>query len=370
MLLLVVMAVLNGLADDLKARITKTESHIRITRDDGLPVEMDPASIIALCRPDRVTGIARFVQGELLIIHHGRTAGAVLYGVDMESPGRGEQLHSMLEKARGLDSGSHGLILGGLLAQRIWAIPGDTVLIATPKELMPRPGGRPPRLIRRVVDRTFSSGLPDFDTSLAFLPVDEATLLLEGQATPGVEVWLRDPAQAPLVARALKAGIDPSGPLRVRHWGELNRSLFDALRIEKLAMFAVMALVILIAGFNITGGILRNVVARRAEIAMLMTMGCTRTMIMGVFVLEGVLIGAVGAILGSGAGMGLGAAIERFGILRIPGDLMPFDALPLAMRMGDLAWVVFATVLITTVSAAYPAYRASRMDPVAILRDL
>jgi lipoprotein-releasing system permease protein len=370
MLLLVVMSVLNGLADDLKARITRTESHIRITRDDGVSAEVDPALVVAAAGRDRVRGVATFVQGELLLIHHGKTAGAVLYGVDMGSPGRGEELRTMIEYGGPCDGSPKGLVLGSLLAQRIWAVPGDTVLIATPKELMPRPGGRPPRLVRRRVDCVFTSGLPDFDAALAFMPTDEAARLLEGQSAPGIELWLRDPTDAPQVSRQLRAVLGTAPHLQIRHWGELNQSLFDALRLEKVAMFVVMALVILIAGFNITGGILRNVIARRSEIAILMTMGCTRARILAVFVLEGILIGVVGASIGSGLGVGLGLIIERSGILTIPGDLMPFDTLPVSMRPGDIGWVILAAVLITTLSATYPAYRASRMDPVAILRDL
>jgi len=370
MLLLVVMAVLNGLADDLKARITRTESHIRITRDDGAPVEVDPALLESVAGRDRLVGVARFVQGELLLLHHGKTAGAVLYGVDMDSPGRGEELRSMIERGGPCDATPNGLVLGSLLAQRIWAVPGDTVLIATPKELMPRPGGRPPRLARRRVACVFTSGLPDFDAALAFMPTEEAALLLEGQSAPGMELWLRDPDDAPRVSRRLRTALGSTRPLRIRHWGELNQSLFDALRLEKLAMFVVMALVILIAGFNITGGILRNVIARRSEIAILMTMGCARRTILATFVLEGILIGVAGACIGSGLGIGVSLLIEHSGVLSIPGDLMPFDTLPISMRPSDLGWVMCAAVFITTLSAAYPAYRASRLDPIAILRDL
>lgn len=370
MLLLVVMAVLNGLGDDIKARIARTESHIRITADGGRSVTLNPEVLAPIIGQDRLAGLARFVQGEILLVHHGKTAGAVLYGVDMDGPGRGAQLRASLDRTMGCDAAPKGLVLGRLLAQRIWAVPGDTVLIATPKELMPRPGGRPPRLARRRVDCLFSSGLPDFDTALAFMPTDEAAVLLEGQSAPGVEVWLRDPRHAPAVTHRLRHALGTADSLRIRHWGELNRTLFDALRLEKAAMFLVMALVILIAGFNITGGILRNVIARRSDIAMLMTMGCTRRTISTVFVLEGVLIGAMGAFLGSGLGLAAAAFIQRSGILTIPGDLMPFAEIPLNMRAGDIGWVVLATILITTLSAAYPAYRASRLDPVAILRDL
>ncbi len=371
MLLLVVLAVLNGLADDLKTRILGTESHVRITSAAGIPLDVAPELDSLLSEIPEILTSARFVQGELLLMHRGRTAGALLYGVDLTSNTRRIELERMIGSTELLKTPEQGsLILGSLLAQKLWAAPGDTVLLATPRELMPKPGGRPPRLITRPVSSVFSSGLPEYDASLVFLPVEEASKLLKGQSTVGVELWLDDPDHALRVENRIVASLGGGDSLRVQSWSDLNRNLFNALRLEKIAMFAVLALVILIAALNITGGILRNVMQRRGEIAILLTMGCASKTILVVFLLEGILTGVLGAGLGSAAGFLVCRGIAATGILSVPGDFLPFPSLPLVMKPFDFFWVSLAAVFITTASAVYPAFRASKTDPVVTLRNL
>jgi len=372
MLLLVVLAVLNGLADDLKTRILGTESHVRITSTTGTALDLSPELDSLLSEIPGILASARFVQGELLIMYRGRTAGALLYGIDFGSSTRRIELERMIGST-GLpgerEQGS--LILGSLLAQKLWAAPGDTVLLATPKELMPKPGGRPPRLISRMVSSVFSSGLPEYDASLVFLPVEEASRLLKGQSVVGIELWLDNPDRAPGIEDHILAAVVGGGDsLRVQSWGDLNRNLFNALRLEKIAMFAVLVLVILIAALNITGSILRNVMLRRGEIAILLTMGCVPKTVLAVFLLEGILTGILGAGLGCAVGFLVCKGIVATGILAVPGDFLPFPSLPLVMSPTDFLWVSLAAVFITTASAVYPAFRASKTDPVAILRDL
>lgn len=371
MLLLTVLAILNGLADDLKDRILRTESHIRITKRDGTFFTESELIDSTIRSMPGIRSSASFVQGEVLIISRGTTAGAVLYGVEFRAAGRSDELQNMTSSWEGVDGLlDEGLVIGSLLARRLFTAPGDTILVATPKELLPRPGGRPPKLKQMVVSSVFESGLPEYDAALAFIPVKEAISLLRGQGTSGVEVWLDNPQDAPRTAEKIAGFLDARKEFRVQHWGELNKTLFKALRLEKMAMFLVLALVIIIAALNITGGILRNVMQRRGEIAIVLTMGCRRRSILTVFILEGILTGVVGALLGGFLGIGLSWVITVSGVLSVPGDFLPFPTLPLAMRVMDFILVGLSTVLITTVSAAYPAYKASRMDPVAILRDI
>jgi lipoprotein-releasing system permease protein len=371
MLLSVVLAVLNGLADDLRSRILQTESHVRIVesnRNNHASVSGLDSVLAGLVQ---VQAAGRFVRGELLLLHRGRTAGAILYGTEFDSPIRQHELSKMITSGQdGVGADQSGLVLGSLLAQRLWVAPGDTVLLATPEELMPRPGRPPPKLIEKRVSSVFSSGLPDYDASLAFLPVGDAAALLHGQGVRGIELWLRDPDRSRDIARQIRSAIGPSSSLRVQEWLELNRNLFDALRLEKVAMFVVLALAILIAALNITGGILRNVMERRAEIAILLTLGCVARTVLLVFVVEGIIIGVVGAGVGSVLGFTVCRIIEWSGILAVPGDFLPFPTLPLVVRTADFFYITLAAIAITTVSATYPAYRASRLDPVAILRSL
>lgn len=371
MLLSVVLAVLNGLADDLRTRILRTESHVRIVEDRYGNHGLFPSLDSLLHGLPHVRASARFVRGELLLLHKGKTAGAILYGIEFDSPVRRAELSRMITSDQNeITSQQPGLVLGALLAQRMWVAPGDTVFLATPEELMPRPGRPPPKLVGRHVTSVFSSGLPDYDASLAFLPVDDAAALLQGQGMIGTELWLRDPDRAQGVAKRIRAALGSDSGLRVQEWLELNRNLFDALRLEKVAMFVVLALAILIAALNITGGILRNVMERRAEIAILLTMGCVARTILLVFVLEGIITGIVGAGIGSVLGFAMCRLIEWSEILAIPGDFLPFPTLPLAVRVTDFLYIGLAAIGITTISAAYPAYRASHLDPVAILREL
>lgn len=371
MLLIVVLAVLNGLADDLRQRILQTESHIRITpvgsQDSFDVVQVDST----VSRITSIHSVGRFMQGEVLLLHEGTTAGSLLYGVEFDVPGRRDELQEMIRPG-GLSAGvpRNGLILGSLLARRLMVIPGDTVLLATPRELMPRPGGLPPRLEPLQLVALFESGLPEYDSALAFLPIRDTERILKDQGIGGVEIWLEEPSAAPRVSKQIRRFLKPASSFRVEHWGELNQSLFDALRLEKTAMFLVLALVIIIAALNIMGGILRNVMQRREDIAILMVMGCGQPRILSIFLLEGVLTGIVGASIGSMLGFVITTGIDASGLLSVPGDLLPFPSLPLVLKTMDFILVVFCTVCITTAAAIYPALRASRMNPVAIFHEL
>jgi len=371
MLLIIVLAVLNGLADDLRKRILQTESHIRITPLDD-PDSLDVRHVNEIISQfPHIRSSGRFVQGEVLLIHEGSTAGSLLYGVEFDAPGRGDELREMLMPAGLIGRASrNGLILGSLLARRLMVVPGDTVLLATPRELMPRPGGAPPRLETLPVVALFESGLPEYDSALAFLPVDETKSILGDQGIGGVEIWLDEPSYAPRVSKRIKHSLEPSSSYMVQHWGELNKSLFDALRLEKAAMFLVLALVIIIAALNIMGGILRNVMQRREEIAILMVMGCGQPRILSIFLVEGIITGVVGAVIGSCLGFAVTRGIDISGLLSVPGDLLPFPTLPLVLKVMDFIVVSFCTVLITTAAAIYPAMRASKMDPIAIFHEL
>jgi len=371
MLLIIVLAVLNGLADDLRQRILKTESHIRIT-PTGDPETFDAAHVESVVsRVTRIRSYGRFLQGEVLLLHEGTTAGSLLYGVDFDTRGRSDELREMI-KPGGLSMGAsrYGLILGSLLARRLMVVPGDTILLATPRELMPKPGGVPPRLEPLQLVALFESGLPEYDSALAFLPVDETQRILKKQGTGGIEIWLDEPSEAPKVSKQIQQALEPVSLFSVKHWGELNQSLFDALKLEKTAMFLVLALVIIIAALNIMGGILRNVMQRRDEIAILMVMGCGQPRILSIFLLEGILTGIVGAVLGSTLGFFLTKGIDASGMLSVPGDLLPFPSLPLILKSMDFILVSLCTVFITTAAAIFPALRASRMNPVAIFHEL
>jgi lipoprotein-releasing system permease protein len=232
-----------------------------------------------------------------------------------------------------------------------------------------------PKYRRFEVVAIFDSGMFEYDTTLAFISLPTAQRFFNlGDAVTGLQLRVDDVDRAPRVAQALQREL--GFPYWTRDWTEMNRNLFAALRVEKVTMFVILALIVLVAAFNIVSTLIMMVMEKRRDIAILKAMGATRRSIMKIFMLEGLVIGAAGTLAGALGGVALAASLERirglvehvFQVNVFPKDVYYFDQIPVKLQTLDFALITLAAIILSFLATLYPAWSAARLDPVEVLR--
>jgi lipoprotein-releasing system permease protein len=369
--LIVVLAVMTGFQDGIKERIIAANPHILLLDSGGRGVT--GAGEIA----SRVRGVpgvrsaTPFVVQQALFTGQGRGAtGGLLRGVDLTSPSVRAELASEL-KSGSIDpllrtSGEPALLLGRELARTLGAVPGDFVTVISPQGAMTAVG-LVPKMRRFEVAGYVEVGLYEYDASLAYTSLAAAQEFAGlGDRVSGVEVKLDDPFDAKSIGRRIIAVAGPG--LWVRDWMSMNRNLFAALQLEKLALFVIVTIIVLVAGFAIIGHLVLLVAEKRKEIGILKAMGASAGSIGGVFLVAGMLIGVVGTVAGSLFGLSLIWVQNTYKIIHLAGDVYQIDHLPMKLTWVDFGLVTSATLLISFLATLSPARRAARLDPVEVLR--
>jgi lipoprotein-releasing system permease protein len=268
----------------------------------------------------------------------------------------------------GHDGAAPGLVLGTELAAQLGAAVGDTVLLASLAGAERGALGYTPRLRPFRVVATFSSGLYTYDSSFGFTSIAASQDFFDlGDAVTGIEIKLADRFDAPRAADRILRALDRPG-IRANNWIELNRNLFTWMKLEKTVMFVILALIVLVAAFNIVSTLFMVVIEKRRDIGVLKSLGASRAAVLQVFLFEGLLIGGLGTLLGSGLGLALIAVLRRYPFVRLPGDVYFIERLPVRPEAGDFAAVILAALTLCLAAALYPAWRASLLDPVEAIR--
>lgn len=372
--LLTVLAVMNGFENEIQNRIAGTDAHVVILGDHtGGVRDAESLSVWTATRPG-VVGVARFTYAKAMVMRHGLGEGVVIKGVDLASERRVTNVADNIHSPR-LDSiptrtasGLPGIVLGTELAARLEAVPGDTVLLASLSGAERSAFGYTPKLRSFEIVALFSSGLYTYDSSFGFTSIPASQEFFDlGDAVTGIEIRLADRFAAPQVAAQIMR--DLARPeLRSNNWIELNRNLFTWMKLEKAVMFVILALIVLVAAFNIVSTLFMVVIEKRRDIGVLKSMGATRTTVMQVFLCEGLLIGAVGTAAGVAIGGLLIYVLRRYPFVRLPGDVYFIERLPVRPELGDFAAVILAALLLCLAAALYPAWRASCLEPVDAIR--
>lgn len=371
--LITVLAVMNGFENEVQSRIAGTDAHVILLGETiaGIPA---PDSIVARTRRmPGVLGAAPFTYAKAMVLHEGLAEGLVVKGVDLAEERRVTSIAEHIEPTMAAitDGGvgePPGIVLGTELAGRIGVHVGDVVTLASLAGAEQSAMGFAPRLRKFKVVGLFSSGLYTYDSSFGFISIPAAQdfFRLEGAVT-GVEIRLADMFDAPRAATAILAALHEPG-LRTNNWIELNRNLFTWMKLEKAVMFVILALIVLVAAFNIVSTLFMVVLEKRRDIGVLKSMGATRGMILRVFLAEGLLIGGVGTGLGVALGGLLIAVLKRYPFVRLPGDVYFIERLPVLPESGDFAAVILATLLLCLAAALYPAWRAAALEPIDAIR--
>jgi lipoprotein-releasing system permease protein len=371
--LVTVLAVMNGFENEIQTRIAGTDAHVVILGATASGIEHAGDLAATIRRDADVVGVAPFTYVKAMAFRQGLTEGMIVKGVDLASERRVTTIGANIQPP--LDSipvrttgGRPGIVLGSELADRLGAAVGDEVLLAT---LTGDPGsalGFAPRLKPFRLVGVFRSGLYTYDSSLGFTSIAASQEFFGlGDAVTGIEVRLKDMFDAPRAGARIVAALGVRG-LRSNNWIELNRNLFTWMKLEKAVMFVILALIVLVAAFNIVSALFMTVLEKRRDIGVLKSMGATDATVLRVFLFQGLLIGGAGTAIGVTLGGLLIGVLQRFPIVRLPGDVYFIERLPVRPEAGDFTAVILATLALCLVAALYPAWRASRLDPVDAIR--
>jgi lipoprotein-releasing system permease protein len=372
--LIVVLAVMNGFHDDLRGRILGITSHVNITSYSG-PIRNYREVMGEIEKEKGVVGSTPFIYAPVMMTA-GRSAGAILRGIDPLSASRVIKLQENLirgnlaDLARPSRSASDhsypGIILGIELARNLNVNVGDYLTIITPLGRLTPMGPAPRSGLFEVVGK-IESGMYEYDNQLAYVDLRVAQQFLGmGDAVTGVEIRVDDIYKAGDIAKNLKNHLGPS--YYVTDWITMNSSFFSALKLEKVVMFIILTLIILVAAFNIVSSLTMLVMEKGRDIAILKAMGATTASIRKIFVLEGFLIGVFGTGLGILGGYTLCDLLKKYKFIDLDPGVYHISKLPVKMESFDLAAIAFAAICISLVATLYPSRKAASLDPAEALR--
>ena len=374
--LIVVIAVMNGFKEDLRDKILGVTSHVVISRFDGNISKYQEVR----AKVGEVSGVnaaTPFIYTQVMISSRKAISGAVLRGIEPKTASKVINLPKNMRagsleeleaenKPEGMRS-TPGIILGNELARNIGALRGEPVTVISPLGRL-TPLGRVPRSQTFRVAGIFDSGMYEYDSTIAYVSLWAAQRFLGiGDRVTGIEVRVDDIYAADRVARAIGKALD-GYPYWSRDWMRMNKNLFSALKLEKIVMFIILTLIILVAAFNIVGTLIMVVIEKTRDIAILKSMGATRRSIMKIFMIEGAVIGLVGTLLGLLGGYTICTLLATYKFIELPSDVYYISTLPVQMNPLDVALIALAAIVITLAASVYPAWQASRFDPAEAIR--
>ncbi len=373
--LITVLSVMNGFERELRERILGMVAHASIQDSSGPLEDWRPLRDEVLEHP-RVTGAAPYVTGEVMLTRGGEVSGAMLRGIDPELEGDVSRVmeHIATGSADTLEPGAYRIVLGSALARMLGVGVGDMVTVVTP-EARATVAGIVPRIRRFEVAGTFHIGMYEYDRGLALVHLeDAATVMRLGEGATGLRVEFDELMAAPWLSRELALTLD--GSYRVRDWTREHANFFRAVQTEKTVMFVILTLIIAVAAFNIVSTLVMVVNEKRADIAILRTLGATPGSIMRIFVIQGAVIGVFGTLLGTAGGVALALNVETIvpaiesliGAQFLPADVYYISDLPSDLRSNDVIRISSVALVLSLLATLYPAWRAARTEPAEALR--
>jgi len=369
MALVVALALMTGLQGELRDRLLGSTAHIFVWKIGG--IRDYRAEVEKLLKVPHVVGAAPAILGKALV-QSGRDNGFIqLKGIDpaleraVTDVGKAMRAGSLAALEAPPDEAPPGILLGSDLATRLGVRPGDSVTVLTPNGTL-SPMGLLPRSRRMQVAGIFSLGLYEFDSAYGFVSLEVARRLLGDDEVMLVELRVDDIYRAPAIAAQI-SGME-EGKYITEHWATMNRSLFSALWLEKMAISITIGLIVIVAALNIVASLILLVMEKNRDIAILKTMGASRRSIMAVFMLQGLIIGLIGTTVGAAGGYTLSYVLDKYKLVRVPSDVYQISHVPFVVQPQDFAVVILSALLICFVATLYPSRQASRLDPAEALR--
>ncbi len=376
--LIVVLSVMNGFQKEVRDRMLSVLPHVEIYVGGG-----DPERILSQWKtiaedasksPD-VKAAAPFVSAQGMLMHGQELRGIQVRGIDpateINVSDVGRQM--VAGKLSDLKAGGFGIILGQELADLLGIRVGQTIMMLAPQANV-GPAGVTPRMRQFTLVGVFRSGHYEYDSSLAFVDVTDASKLFRESGSAGVRLRVGDMYRAPEIARSLIPLLPPN--VLISDWSRNNRTWFAAVQTEKRMMFLILALIVAVAAFNLLSSLVMAVKDKQSDIAILRSFGSTPGEIARIFLVQGALIGLIGTLLGVSGGMAIAfnidvivPAIERIvGTQFLPREVYFISSLPSDPRMSDIISIGVTSLVMSLVATLYPSWRASRLQPAQVLR--
>ncbi|MGB6972368.1 MAG: lipoprotein-releasing ABC transporter permease subunit [Desulfobulbales bacterium] len=383
MALIVVLAVMTGFTDSLREKILGINSHIVIQRLGRGITDYRKVSAMVL-QTKGVLAATPYTYSQTMLSVPDASSGVVVRGIDPATANNVLSLSNQLvegsvdalnDEKQETDASSTsssaprslpGIILGKEIARSLRVDMGDNIRLFSPSGPLTPMGVIPKIKTCRVVG-IFDTGMYEYDSSLAYVSLTTAQDLLElDEAVHGLELKVDDIYKASAIAKELEKKLGFG--YVVKDWISMNKNLFSALKLEKTAMFIVLALIVLVAAFNIISTLIMVVMSKGKDIAILKSMGATSKGIMKIFIYEGLVIGLTGTVLGVIGGLALCEVLSRYQFIKLPSDVYPITTLPVKILPMDVTLVAVSAALITLLATIYPSWKASKIDPAVALR--
>jgi lipoprotein-releasing system permease protein len=381
MALIVVLSVMNGFQDELRKRILGVASHIEVRSfDAGLPdwqhVQRQIQSLPPETFSSPVQGMAPYVMAQGMLTRDQAVQGVLIRGVLPAAEGGVSDLSTQMKigKLQDLQAGKFNIVLGGDLAQALGVHLGEKVVLMAPQGQV-TPAGLVPRIKQFTVTGIFQVGMYEYDAGLALIHLDDAAKLYRmGDQVSGLRLKLADLFAADRVSRELMQALGPN--YYITDWTQQHANFFKAIQLEKRVMFIILALIVAVAAFNIVSTLVMAVTDKRADIAILRTMGATPQAIRRMFVVQGAMIGVIGTVSGALLGVILALNIETvvpwiehtFNVQFLSKDVYYISDLPSKLMWSDVTTIIGLSVFLSLVATLYPSGRASKMNPAEALR--
>jgi lipoprotein-releasing system permease protein len=380
MALIVVLAVMSGFEKTLKEKILGTQAHLVLLKasQEGMDHYEEMAKKVQEVKG--VVSAGPFIFSQVMLSSESNVSGVVIKGIDPDRVGKVTELaHNMKAgrlqdlKGRG-ESESSGVILGIELAKHLGVSLNDVIQVISPLGTM-TPMGMMPKMKHFRVVGIFYSGMYEYDNTMAYVSLESAQKFFSmGARVTGIEIKTNDIYKVKEIGKEIRQKM--GFPFWTKDWMEMNRNLFSALKLEKIAMFIILVLIVLVAAFNIISTLIMVVMEKHKDIAILKSMGVPSKGILKIFVIEGGVIGVVGTVFGTLLGLGAAFNLEKitefvenlFGFKILASDVYYIDKLPSQVNPMDIGLIVITAILISLLATLYPSWRASRLDPAEALR--